>query len=296
MNKLNNRRCVVLLPPNLYFVRLYDEIIAPAIRDAGVAPALIEHDASHPLSMDALAKRIEEAEVLLADLSENTAEVWFAIGCAVALDRPLCLISSEPMFPTALALMQAQVITYPADAFPSDYIELQHGITHLLQESIPPVAPAQIEPAPLEPVLPEPLSVPSPTFPSQSISSERFRSDVFSSPVRFAAPSDDLVSYEIMALTIIYLKSTPSGMSPRTLGLEMQARDSAHLTSHAMNALKRRKFIERRPVEVTEGSGTIISDNIFITVLGEAWLIHHGKRATSHRQEDSGKAKLINNL
>jgi hypothetical protein len=296
MNKPNDRRCIVLLPPNLYFVRLYEEIIAPAIRDAAVAPALIEHDASHPLSMDALAKRIEEAEVLLADLSENTAEVWFAIGCAVALGRPLCLISSEPMFPTALALMQAQVITYPADAFPSDYVELQHSITRLLQESVPAVEPVRIEPAPLEPAPIESPAVPSSTFPTQSISSERFRSDVFSSPVRFAAPSDDLVSYEIMALTIIYLKSTPAGMSPRALGLEMQARDSAHLTSHAMNALKRRKFIERRPVEVTEGSGTIISDNIFITVLGEAWLIHHGKRATSHRQEDSGKAKLINNF
>ena len=97
------------------------------------------------------------------------------------------------------------------------------------------------------------------------------------------APSDDLVSYEVIALTIIDLRASDVGLSPRDLGLEMRARDCAHLTSHAMNALKRRRFIERKPVQISQGNELHISENLFITRAGAEWLMRHGKRATTHR-------------
>ena len=73
-------------------------------------------------------------------------------------------------------------------------------------------------------------------------------------------------------------------MSPRDLGIEMKARDSAHLTSHAMSALRRRGFIERKPVQVSDGKELHTSDNLFLTRSGVDWLVRHRKRkAPAHR-------------
>lgn len=272
---MNNRacgRCVILLPPGIYFERLQQEIIIPAICAARMEPVLIKHDSTTPVSMSDLAEQIRRTEVLLVDLSENTAEVWFAIGCALSLDRPCCVLSSEPMVPSTLSIMHEGVITYPADAFPSDYIELQQKITRMLGSSAShrdeSSTSTSSNTAHIRP------NAPTGEYPLDS-----------SSGARLAASNGDLVSYEILALTIIYLKSTADGISPRTLGLEMQTRNSAHLTSHAMNALRRRRFIERRTVNIAEGPNMVASDNIFITVPGEAWLMQHGKRATPHHPD-----------
>ena len=79
------------------------------------------------------------------------------------------------------------------------------------------------------------------------------------------------------------LKTSGDGLSPWTLEMEMQAHESAHLTGHAINALRRRKLLEKRSVRVTKGPKPYISDNIFITQMGEEWLIRHGKRKNLHR-------------
>ncbi len=61
----------------------------------------------------------------------------------------------------------------------------------------------------------------------------------------------------------------------------MKARDSAHLTSHAMNALKRRGFIERKPVQVSDGIEQHTSENLFLTRSGADWLIRYTRRAST---------------
>ena len=98
---------------------------------------------------------------------------------------------------------------------------------------------------------------------------------------------DELTSHEVLALTIIDIHASSEGLSPRDLGREMQANDSAHLTSHAMSSLKRRKFIDRRPVSVTDGGESYLSDNLFITWSGKNWLLRHGKRDHSLRSNST---------
>ena len=86
-----------------------------------------------------------------------------------------------------------------------------------------------------------------------------------------------------MALAIIDHNSTDHGLSPRDLGMEMTVRDSAHLTSHAMNSLKRRSFIERKPVQISYGNEVHFTENLFLTRAGKDWLAHHNRRITAHR-------------
>jgi hypothetical protein len=250
-----NKQCIVLLPIGQHYERLFDEILELAIIETGLVPSRFHLNSRSPTPINLFVDEIEQAEALFADISENIAEIWLAVGCAVALGIPLCLISSRIDSNLPLGIQYLPLIPYRADAFPSDYLQLQQNITAQLSAILPQADMVEPEPDLHIPFLP---STPIPA-------------------------SDDLVSYEVMALTIIDLKASELGLSPRDLSLEMKARGSAHLTSHAMNALKRRKFIERKPVQISQGNELHISDNLFITLTGQDWLIRHGKRATTHR-------------
>ena len=254
MSEWNKKRCVVLLPRSVHFERLFDEVLEPALIEKALAPFRPHRNSQSPTTINVFVDEIEQADALFADISENTAEIWLAVGCAVSLGKPLCLISSTLDSSLPLGIQYLPIIPYPADAFPGDYAQLQQDILAHLSAIMPPPEFVQPEPE---------LDVPF--LPSTS------------------APSDDLASYEAMALTIIDIKASDAGLSPRDLGLEMQARGCAHLTSHAMNALKRRKFIERKPVQINQGNELHISENLFVTRAGQEWLLRHGKRATTHR-------------
>jgi hypothetical protein len=265
MSEQNKYRCIVLLPPGQHYERLFDEILQPAIIDTGFTPSrLYMHS---PIPIDIFVDEIDRAEALFGDLSENTAEIWLAAGSAVALGKPLCLISSGLNDNRPLSIQHLPLIPYPADPFPSDYAELQRSISAQLSVSIPQPEPARREDQPYTQFLPDP------------------------SP----GPSDELASYEVMALTIISVRAMDSGLSPRDLGLEMQTHASAHLTSHAMNSLKRRGFLERKPVQINQGNEIHISENLFITRDGQDWLLRHGRRATTHRSTTRTREMSLHN-
>lgn len=267
MSDRNKNLCIVLLPAGPHFKHLYDEILEIAIANTGLVPSRFQHNLQPPVPINVFIDEIEQADALFADLSENTAEIWLAVGCAAALGKPLCLISSRLDSSLPLGIQYLPLIPYPADAFPSDYAELQHNISAQLLATMPQAHAALPEP---DVQTPFPPSTPAPK------------------------PSDDLVSYEVLALTIIDLKASDTGLSPRALGLEMQASECGHLTSHAMNALKRRGFVERRQVPVSEGNELHISDNLFITRKGEDWLIRYGKRATPQRSNAVSRELSLN--
>jgi len=268
MSESNKKQCIVFLPSGPHYERLFDEILGLAIIETGLVPTHLQLNSASPIPINVFVDEIERAEALFADISENTAEIWLAVGCAVALGRPLCLISSQLESTLPLGIQYLPLIHYPADAFPSDYALLQQNITAQLLATVP--QPEFAQPGP---------QLRAPLVPSGPISE----------------PTDDLVSYEVMALTIIDLKGSSVGLSPRDLGLEMKARECAHLTSHAMNALKRRRFIERKPVQISQGNELHISENLFITRAGQDWLLNHGKRANSHRSTSRSRDILLNN-
>ena len=266
MSEPGKKRCIVLLPSGPHFERLFDEVLGLAISKTGLVPSRLYWNAFSPTPIHIFVDEIEQAEALVADISEHTDEIWLAIGCAVALGKPLCLISSAMESNLPLGIQYLPHISYPVDAFPSDYIELQHNLYAQLSAAMPHANPAQPEP---------PLHAPPPP------------------PSPTSATSEDLASYEVIAMTILDLKASATGLSPRDLGLEVRARNAAPLTSHAMNALKRRRFIETKPVQVTEGNELPLSENLFLTRTGEDWLIRHGKRATAQRTTARSRALFL---
>ena len=320
MTDQSSNRCVVLLPAGSpHYVRLFDELFALAIREAGLVPHRIQQSPAEPFPIDRLIQELTAAAAVFADLTVNCDDIWFALGCAVALKKPLCLISSRLDFSPPLNIQDMEIIPYPAAPFPSDYRELKKNIANRLlprrpneiaaepqplpnavpaaavasSTPIAPLAPAAsaTPAAPLAPVASStpitslaPIASATPTAPPAPV--------VASTPITPPAPvstslSEDLTAHEVLALTIIDLHASSEGLSPRALGLEMQSSESAHLTSHAMNSLKRRRFIERRAPSGTDGVDSSTSENLFITWSGKNWLLHHRQRAKTHRSNSS---------
>jgi hypothetical protein len=279
MSEQNKKRCLVLLPKGPYFARLFNEILALTLIEGGLIPSRIQAVSQSPMPALHLLQQIEQADVLLADLSEDNTEIWFAVGVAIALGKPLCLISSRAAHSSQFIVEQLPIIIYPATAFPSDYLELQQSIAKHLTEYAPQAK---------ESVRPTRQKMERSITTSAYAPVEALAAASQVEPHAQSSHDNDLVSYEVLALTILDLKAADSGLSPRDLGLEMRDNDSAHLTSHAMNALKRRGFIERKPVYLTEGPNYFVSDNLFITPLGEQWLIRNGKRTTIRHANASG--------
>ena len=266
MRELNRNQCAVLLPSETRFERLFDEVLQLAIIEAGLVPTRLQV----PTPINVFIDEIEQADVMFADVSENTPEIWVAVGCAVALGKPLCLISSKSPYTFPAGFQHLPLIPYPAEAFPSDYVHLQQNIAAQLFAFMP-------------------------SFDQKQITNSESVADT--SPLPAASvpnPSDDLASYEVLALKILDRKATENGLNPRALGMEMQTSESGHLTSHAMNALKRRGFIERKSVHIREGNELYISDNLFITREGEDWLLRNGKRAAPQRSGATMRDLFLN--
>jgi hypothetical protein len=264
MSEQKDKRCFVLLPAgNPHYVTLFEELFSLAIMKAGLIPYRLQQSHTTPLPIEMLVQELGAADAVFADLSQNDVDIWFALGCALALSKPLCLVSSRLEFSLPLDIQDLEIIPYPVTAFPSDFKDLQQNITEQLLAQLPQIPVSQIPAPPLVPSPLDTIPLATPAFPSLA-----------------AISDDDLTAHEVLALTIIDLKASENGLSPRDLGLEMKINECAHLTSHAMNALKRKRLIERRSVPVTDGNERYFSDNLFVTRSGEEWLIRHGKRRT----------------
>ncbi|MEO6804693.1 MAG: hypothetical protein ABI286_10850 [Edaphobacter sp.] len=265
MSESNKNRCVVLLPFGPHFERLYNEVLESAITEAGLIPFRHRQNARLPTPINIFVDEIEQAGALFAEISENIPEIWLAIGCAISLGIPVCLISSSLQSSMPLGVQYLPLIHYPADSFPSDHLQLQQNILAQLSAILPrPEIPAQA--------------------PTHSTSSAPSTPD--------PAPSEELASYEVLALTILDLNASRNGLSPRELALEMRSRNSAHLTSHAMNALRRRGFVERKQVQINEGNEQHISENLFLTHLGDEWLVRHDRKTSMHRSTSRIRALM----
>ena len=80
----NKNRCAVLLPSGTRFERLFDEVLELAVIETGLIPTRLQQNAEFPTPINVFIDEIEKAGVLLADVSENTPEIWLAVGCAIA--------------------------------------------------------------------------------------------------------------------------------------------------------------------------------------------------------------------
>jgi hypothetical protein len=103
--------CFVMMPFGDWFDRYYQEIYVPAIRAAGFEPVRSDELFATGSVVEQIWEQIEKSSVLLADLTDKNANVFYELGLAHAAHKPVVL-SAARIEDVPFDLRHLRVITY----------------------------------------------------------------------------------------------------------------------------------------------------------------------------------------
>jgi hypothetical protein len=115
------------------YAKRYEDVFAPAIRDAGLEPYRVDRDPSVSIPIEDIQTGIESCEACLAEISTDNPNVWFELGYAIASQREVVLVCSDERashFP--FDVQHRSIIKYFAES-PRDFEQLQAQITTRLK-------------------------------------------------------------------------------------------------------------------------------------------------------------------
>lgn len=87
--------CFVIMPFGSWFDRYYQEIYAPAIRDAGYEPVRADELFTTGSVVEQIWDQIERARLLLADLTGKNPNVFYELGLAHAARKPAVFTAAQ---------------------------------------------------------------------------------------------------------------------------------------------------------------------------------------------------------
>ena len=128
-------RCFVIQPfdEGGPYDRRYNESLVPAIEAAALEPYRVDRDPSVTVPIHQIEQGIRDADVCLAEISEDNPNVWFELGFAIASGRKVVLLCSrgrEPPFP--FDVQHRTIIRYETSS-PSDFSTTATEITRRLR-------------------------------------------------------------------------------------------------------------------------------------------------------------------
>jgi hypothetical protein len=127
--------CFVIQPfDSAKYDKRYDDIYRPAIEAAGFEPYRVDKDVSVSIPIDAIETGIRKAAICLADITADNPNVWYELGYAFAIGRPVVMVCSEERtgkkYP--FDIQHRSIIEYLADA-PSDFSRLHEKLVAKLK-------------------------------------------------------------------------------------------------------------------------------------------------------------------
>lgn len=103
--------CFMMMPFGPWFDKYYQDIYSPAIRDAGFEPVRADEIFHAGSFVEQVWEQIEKAEVLLADLTDRNANVFYELGLAHAAGKPVVFTTGK-MDDVPSDLRHLRVIVY----------------------------------------------------------------------------------------------------------------------------------------------------------------------------------------
>ena len=125
--------CFVMMPFGSWFDTYYQDIYAPAIRDAGFEPVRADELFSTGSVVEQIWEQIEKSAVLLADLTDKNANVFYELGLAHAARKPV-VFTSRRVEDIPFDLRHLRVIVYETQE-PNWSSKLQAAITDYLKNA-----------------------------------------------------------------------------------------------------------------------------------------------------------------
>jgi nucleoside 2-deoxyribosyltransferase len=115
--------------------KLYDEVFASAIADADLEPDRVDRDPSVVVPITRIQDGIRKADVCFAEISTESPNVWFELGYALALRKPVVIACSDERTQYPFDIQHRHIVKYKSNA-PSDFKELSRQITTLLLAAV----------------------------------------------------------------------------------------------------------------------------------------------------------------
>jgi len=124
------RKCFVMQPFDKgEFDKRYDDVIAPAIREADLEPYRVDRDPSVNIPIDDIEAGIKNSVLCLAEITTDNPNVWFELGYAIAVPKDVILICSENRSSTfPFDVQHRSIILYKTES-PQDFQKLQEEIS-----------------------------------------------------------------------------------------------------------------------------------------------------------------------
>lgn len=123
--------CFVIQPfDSGKFDKRFADIYKPAIEAAGLEAYRVDKDPGVSIPIESIEKGIKQASVCLADITADNPNVWYELGFAFALGKPVIMVCSEERtgkkYP--FDIQHRSIIPYMADS-PSDFDKLRENLT-----------------------------------------------------------------------------------------------------------------------------------------------------------------------
>ncbi|MBN9061427.1 MAG: hypothetical protein BGP06_21335 [Rhizobiales bacterium 65-9] len=111
----------------------YEDVLAPAIKGAGLEPYRVDRDPKVSLPIQEIENGIRNSSVCLADISLDNPNVWFELGYAIAAGKEVILICSEARTTKFPFDVQHRTIEKYQTGSPRNFQLLQKRITQRLK-------------------------------------------------------------------------------------------------------------------------------------------------------------------
>ena len=129
-------KCFVIQPfdDGKRYDKRYNDVFAPAIRDAGLEPYRVDRDPSVSVPINEIEKGIEDSTVCLVEISTDNPNVWFELGYAIARKRAVVLLCSKDDRQSSFPFdVQHRTIIHYSTESTSDFARARSEITDRLK-------------------------------------------------------------------------------------------------------------------------------------------------------------------
>ena len=236
-------QCFVMQPfDHGRYDSLFEQVFAPAIRDAKLTPYRVDIDPSASIPIETVEQEIGKSLACFGEISENNPNVWFELGYALAREKPLCLVCSDSREKFPFDVQHRKIIKYPAHPLPKDFEQLRHEITSRLVAMV------------------------------EKDESRRQNAET-ASALAVVPKTSGLTPHELLALTLVFEEHFSSGVSAWQLAENMKKGGYIRTaTNLAVMGLLKKDLIEKKVVEDQNGYPY---DGFFVTARGADWLIYN---------------------
>ena len=128
------KTCIALMPDSEEGTKTYTDLVSPAITDAGCKVSRSDEIFNSISILDEIWAHINTTEVVVADLSERDADVFYLAGLAYGLEKKVIYLARDPE-DIPFDLKAGSHLTYSLNSF-SEGIKAQEKLTQLVRNAL----------------------------------------------------------------------------------------------------------------------------------------------------------------